>query len=865
MEKLADRLKQGSPNVLPLVLTGPILRQVTDSAVTVWVAVLWPAKVTLTVYDKDDASADRIMMQSAPRTTTGVGHNLHIVAVTARAAPKTLKEGNIYFYDLAFTPGPEVDSTGGGRFGFGNLSLMKAISPPTAANPSPITYLSYKLPSFTLPPKDPTNLRIIHGSCRMPHADGDDALSMLDDLIRAHADNVLLRPQQLLLTGDQIYADDVAAVLLMQLMDASQTLLGWTPEEVLPAFGPKGTAHKPSELVPIQRRQLLTAVGFTSDDLGSHLLSLGEYLCMYLFVWSDTLWPKALPTEDEVKASRDASAVYDEQYRKATFVPSSEVGFLMNYATNRDLDKIDDDRKDVENFRLALPAVRRALANIPTYMICDDHDVTDDWNRTRDFCAAVYASRLGRRVVQNALVAYSLCQLWGNTPEQFDESAPNSAGMQLLQLLNHGAGNGSSYDGNSSQLQVYVAVHDDDKVKMRTDKGLFHDPGSLRYNFTIEGPGHQVIVTDTRTWRSYPAGGTDPSFLLPKDKVNDQFTEQILHTPPLNTPDTPDRVLLVVVTTNAPAIEPIRTADRHPTLAHLGDGDNADLYEDWGLPSVPFDRLLATLTDKLDKDPSGTRFGYVVLLSGDVHHSFASRLVYRATARFEDKTAQPATAVFAQLVASSFKKESKGTRGIHDEGYTYAPTGGGLLVPDHDPEGYVGWNVASGKLAVGTGIDVFNLGADVFATHDEPTRQILPWLNVSQVPNYRYRLDYLTPWERSDTVPSPAAIKSPPSEATPEGRKKAAEAYKMALAVARLTNKHPGKPEVIGKNNISEITFNWGPPLKNQPGAISTRFVLHTVRWWDPRTRPEQHSITYTVSLNPNDVMYLDFKARGEP
>src|SRR6266571_5388119 len=183
MEKLADRLKQGSPNVLPLVLTGPILRQVTDSAVTVWVAVLWPAKVTLTVYDKDDASADRIMMQSAPRTTTGVGHNLHIVAVTARAAPKTLKEGNIYFYDLAFTPGPEVDSTGGGRFGFGNLSLMKAISPPTAANPSPITYLSYKLPSFTLPPKDPTNLRIIHGSCRMPHADGDDALSMLDDLI----------------------------------------------------------------------------------------------------------------------------------------------------------------------------------------------------------------------------------------------------------------------------------------------------------------------------------------------------------------------------------------------------------------------------------------------------------------------------------------------------------------------------------------------------------------------------------------------------------------------------------------------------------------------------------------------------------
>ena len=59
-----------------------------------------------------------------------------------------------------------------------------------------------------------------------------------------------------------------------------------------------------------------------------------------------------------------------------------------------------------------LPKVRRALANIPTYMIFDDHDVTDDWNMTLKFCNAVYNSDLGRRVVQNALVAYALC-LWG--------------------------------------------------------------------------------------------------------------------------------------------------------------------------------------------------------------------------------------------------------------------------------------------------------------------------------------------------------------------------------------------------------------------------------------------------------------------
>ena len=40
-------------------------------------------------------------------------------------------------------------------------------------------------------------------------------------------------------------------------------------------------------------------------------------------------------------------------------------------------------------FRKNLPKVQRALANVPTYMILDDHDVTDDyflnpiWRRSR--------------------------------------------------------------------------------------------------------------------------------------------------------------------------------------------------------------------------------------------------------------------------------------------------------------------------------------------------------------------------------------------------------------------------------------------------------------------------------------------------
>ena len=36
------------------------------------------------------------------------------------------------------------------------------------------------------------------------------------------------------------------------------------------------------------------------------------------------------------------------------------------------------------------------------------------------------------------------------------------------------------------------------------DSRVFHDADALTYNYTVEGPGHQVIVTDTRSWRSFP-------------------------------------------------------------------------------------------------------------------------------------------------------------------------------------------------------------------------------------------------------------------------------------------------------------------------------------------------------------------------
>ena len=43
-----------------------------------------------------------------------------------------------------------------------------------------------------------------------------------------------------------------------------------------------------------------------------------------------------------------------------------------------------------------VPRVRRLLANVPSFMIFDDHEVTDDWNITPRWAKQTRANALGR-------------------------------------------------------------------------------------------------------------------------------------------------------------------------------------------------------------------------------------------------------------------------------------------------------------------------------------------------------------------------------------------------------------------------------------------------------------------------------------
>lgn len=816
---------QSSLSTRPRVLAGPVLRRVTPTTVTVWLAMRVGATVTLRVLDEQNTQR-----MTGSRRSIAFGANLHIVAVTAQVQPPfaDLSEGNVYRYDLSFafddgSPGTLAAATGNARLAYPPLTL----------------------PSFALPPRDLTLLRLMQGSCRKPHGEGPDALTFLDGLINSTATNGFARPHQLLLGGDQVYADDVAPVLLTMITDAATALMGWT--EVLPVPPIYGTFNTAAQLDSFMRRPLLDSQGFTSEDLDSHLMALGEYLAMYLFVWSDVLWPPGnLPQLVDVRN--------DVVNKWRSLLEGTGSPIALGRPTRDIDDKIEASRVNVENFRSTLPTVRRVLANIPSYMIFDDHEVTDDWNMTRKFCRDVYGSPLGQRVVQNGLVAYAFCQHWGNVPEDLAPATPATPGSTLIPLVDTPnptapgafAQKAADYTFRSSQIRSLVGLHDAFALEARTDNAVFHDAFSLQYHYSVVGPGHQVIVTDTRTWRAFPRDSDGATHLITKNAQADLFRRQIV-----DAPDPGDRQLLVILSTNAPPVQPIRSATDHFKLTNAIK-HFPDVFEAWDLPSVSFDRLLTALTSKLPL-VGGQRTGSVILLSGDVHFAFASRMIYRATNRFEDTTPQPAAAVVAQLVASALKNQSDGTKDFHRDGYLAHPFPTGPLVKKALTEGYVGFNRPRnsnelvGFRTITPGVESINLKV---LTTLEATPGFTDVRLITQ-PDYRYRLDYLPPTEQTIVFPPPSIPPIPGGPPTPEQRRAAARAFDAASVNYRRYNKS-SPPVVVGLNNIGEMRFEGTTP--------ATRKVNHIVRWLNVDTL-ELHQTTYSVRLDvnsPTDPQFPD-------
>ncbi|MGI8933216.1 MAG: PhoD-like phosphatase, partial [Phormidesmis sp.] len=555
-------------NRLPLLLAGPILRRTEADAVTVWVALKHSCQVQLQILETHHQGAQlgRSILQGQ-RETTALGQHLHVVAVTARASDqKILSSDRIYAYDLQFTADQSYSL---------EQALATSSAMPSAPHPSAqsISYFAHQKPTFTLPPEQLSDLKIVHGSCRKPHGAGFDTLPILDCLLERAASSPKDRPHQLFSTGDQIYGDDVADLLLWVATPLGNTLLGW--EESLPVnrshIDDESDHTRPQKLPAGKRDRLATqraglTAGLTdkSERVTSHLLSFGEYCAAYLLSHSPACWPTHLPAGRTMTTGRKAIRRWDK------------------------------DQRNIKQFLRTLWKVRRLLANIPTYTIFDDHDVSDDWNLNQAWCLRVLGKPLGRRTVQNAMLAYAVFQAWGNTPEQFEAGTAGAALLNATQQWSHSAGQDQPAEAAiATHLGLPPADPHTGLPQFIQDKHVWifkRSSQALTWHYTIRSACHEVIVLDTRTWRGYPI---DAPPIAPPSLLSPLAFQQQLDAPLSQISPGPDYATFVVAPTN---VFGMRILDRIQQW-HLDRRKvfTADVGDSWNLNDAALATLLTTL------------------------------------------------------------------------------------------------------------------------------------------------------------------------------------------------------------------------------------------------------------------------------
>ena len=424
-----------------------------------------------------------------------------------------------------------------------------------------------------------------------------DGLAWVDDLIKDTFSDPNRRIHQLLLAGDQIYADDVEVMVLPQMAALGQELLA--NREFLAVNEPNGLAAKfvlaDEKNFPAGMRAnlMLSEARLTTVDNHSHLLSFGEFAAMYLDAWNNELWQPA-----QFKDFDDTIAEFRTNYN--TKVPDTVlplfrrrddknqprivdallrrfVDFAFRALTADELrpaiknkDDLDRSQRDPDRHGYArtrqvaggglasaceIPQdlhlrrradggragqvsraslqqlqgdlggryktavdrrrsncvqaiknqhkVRRALANVPTYMMWDDHEVTDDWNLNPMWRDRAMTNPLGRAIVRNGMLAFALFQHWGNDPEQYTQGKPKRL-LELATQLYTRTSTAATQQTANDEIELLLGLN-----RRTIDPARFDD--QLSWHYSVPGTRHDVVVIDNRTQRNWLSRGGPPT------------------------------------------------------------------------------------------------------------------------------------------------------------------------------------------------------------------------------------------------------------------------------------------------------------------------------------------------------------------
>lgn len=379
------------PDTLPAVIAGPLLRRLEPQRLVIWLvgsrALPLCFRLQLPSGEALDIPLDATHCQVVP-----VGRHafIHLIDI---ALSHALPQDEIIGYDLL------IDGLG-------------------IAQWAPhLLYGDATTPSFVLHSRIH---HLVHGSCRKPHHRADEGLLCVDRLL-ADARTPLDRPALLMMNGDQIYADDVAGPMLRAIHGLiarlglfDEYLEGAVVSDSASLYGHHASYYHRADLLPALdsnetlRERFFGGVKkpiFTSSTADNHLVTFAEVIAMYLLAWSPAPWALITPEPPPLSAQ--------EQQRYAR------------------------EQVHIDQFRDGLPGVARVFAHLSTLMMFDDHDITDDWNLSAQWEETAYGHPFSKRIIGNALLAYLLCQGWGNQPQVFGELLGQTQALTGQVQANH--------------------------------------------------------------------------------------------------------------------------------------------------------------------------------------------------------------------------------------------------------------------------------------------------------------------------------------------------------------------------------------------------------------------------------------------
>ena len=544
---------------LPAVLAGPLLRRLEPGRLVLWLVASGELNLHLWLQPEGQAPQTHTLHAHCRQLPLGRHAVLHLIDLPlAEALPQDTRIA----YDLQI-----IDSAG--------AKGMRDWAPH-------LLYDGAEHADFVLRARVD---QLLHGSCRKPHHAATDGLLCADRLL-AEPHDARQRPALLLMSGDQVYVDDVAGPLLCAIHQLIARL-GLFDEFLQGAVVEDSQALYANPVGYYQRADLLPAVKsnqtlrdrffggvekpvFTSNSADNHLVTFAEMIAMYLLVWSPVPW--TLISEQPPPLSAEQQQRYARE------------------------------RERIDAFRQSLGQAARVFAHLPTLMIFDDHDVTDDWNLSARWEQTAYGHPFSKRIIGNALLAYLLCQGWGNNPDVFDE--PLQAFADLLQQRQNEHLRAAAQDALIDQLLHFEQWH----YVLPTTPALL------------------VLDTRTRRWRS-EGHLSKPSGLMDWEALCD-FQQALLDHPSciIVSPAPMFGVKLIE------GIQKLFTYAGHPLMV---DAENWMAHR--GAASVMLNIFRHSRTP-----------GDFVILSGDVHYSF----VYRVSIRH--KRASP---TIWQITSSGIKNE----------------------------------------------------------------------------------------------------------------------------------------------------------------------------------------------------------------